>query len=33
MLKKKDYIKEDSNKLNTIKHKLDYTKTNVIIYC
>ena len=27
MLKKtKDYIKENNNKLNTIKHKLDYTK-------
>ena len=27
MLKKiKDYIKENNNKLNTIKHKLDYTE-------
>ena len=26
MLKIKDYIKENNNKLNTIKYKLDYTE-------
>ena len=29
----KDYIKENNNELNTIKHKLDLLKTKVIIYC
>ena len=29
----KDHIKENNNELNTIKHKLDHTETNVIIYC
>ena len=29
----KDYIKENNNKLNTIKYKLDLLKMNAIIYC